>query len=363
MRGAAVAAWTVPAVTLATAAPAFAACSANLVLNVSANYLNHTNASTVDPTVLVVNSITLQNTGSQPAQNPQIQLRIPKAHYLVGPRVTTAATVNTGGISGGTVNTIMTSSGDHWLLTLTLGTNLGASETRTISSLRLSFQDGGNGTSANKGGFSWTDAPFRRWAGNAFTMANTATATNAACSTAAHSTSIAATPNSTFAGVRSEIRWPIFTDQMVARIQQVWNAGRSSIGRVTLRIEVIGGLSGRGNQGFNSNVSWQSGTDAYWTQTGTNAGPSQANPPGGEDRWWWTFEADRNGWAPSIGSGGPSVDLDGPPDNDAFHVHLIPNNTSGWALVPTVSMRHFIWSAPHATTRQVNDLGNNSNSW
>ena len=86
MRGAAAGAatvWTASAVTMMTTTPAFAASSVTLTLTSSANYLNHTNSSTVDPTRLAMGNIVVGNTGTQPANGVQIHLRIPQANGLL----------------------------------------------------------------------------------------------------------------------------------------------------------------------------------------------------------------------------------------------------------------------------------------
>lgn len=350
MRGAAAGAatvWTASAVTMMTSTPAFAASSVTLTLTSSANYLNHTNSSTVDPTRLVMGNITINNSGTQPANGVAIQLRIPQANYAVAPQVIQAATVNTGGITGGTVGSNMVASGSDWLLTLTLGTALGVGETRTISNLRFGFRDGAGNVVGTLTGFSWSDAPFRRWGGNAFTMNNTATATNNGTTPATSAAAVVATPLSTFTESQnitiSHDGSANNNPRITATIPDFWNNGRSSIGQITLVLRVDKNTNSR-NVWYNVPVATPSAIDSKWTFTGFDSN-------GGAGPWRWTFQTIITGYAPASGTnGGPSGDFDGPTSSNSFSCTVQATYVSGNNAAGSQGTRDMTLSAPHATS-------------
>ena len=363
VRGAAVAARTVPAVTLATAAPAFAACSANLVhTSSSAAYLTGPE----DPTRMNI-SFTFTNTGPSAAKNVQVQFNIPKSTsgYLVAPGVI-------GSISGGTAASTFTNNGANWSLPVTLTVpTIPSGQSRTVS-MTIGFRDGSGNVIGTLTGFTWSDAPFRRWAGNAFTLNATATAANAGCGTVSRDIPVTATPNATFGGDNSNIDWyatsgngaPVGKNGVRGAIwwglDKLYQEGRSSVGQVTIIIEFDKQGSGRYSGGFEHDP-YTYGDSATgqtkWDFISSNAGGG--NGSNGDTKWQWEFRNKLAGWAPSTGRGGPSTDLDGPVDhsgnNYAFGWWTVPINTSGGTGFGGTGTRHFVISAPHATTANVND--------
>jgi hypothetical protein len=93
VRGAAAGAatvWTASAVTMMTATPAMAVSAQIQINSFTANYVNHTNAGTVDPTKLQV-SANFTNGLSQATVGMQFTLTIPANLYATAPTATTPA--------------------------------------------------------------------------------------------------------------------------------------------------------------------------------------------------------------------------------------------------------------------------------
>lgn len=354
--------WTASAVTMMTAAPA-AAASANLVFTSAAEYLNHTDAGTADPTVLLVSG-TVTNNGPQPAQNVSVQFRIPKSLHATAPIVTTAPTVDTGSISGGAVDTELSDGGSDWVLTLTLSPSpLALGQSRTISGLRISFRDGGENVVGTRSGFTWDDAPFQRWGGTAFVMNNTATATNVIDGAQLGPASVVATPNAGFTFQGTDLNWAGTATsnnaRVEARIEDMWITGRSSIGKLTIVVAVEKATLTTNVWHYPPNPVPTGYDAAVWEFTGFAEDPSA---PAGKGSWTWTFESKHTGYAPSADNNGPygattETNFDGPLPDNSFAATVWAQTTQG--IGNAVNGRRMVVSAPHAntTTARANGWG------
>lgn len=149
LRGAAAAAWTVPAISLMTAAPAHAA-STELHVTASGAYASSGN----NPTV-VNYSLIVEVSGAQPAQNPTMTLSVPAtAPHTTAPVFTAPA----GWVLSGTA----AQAGGAWIQTFRRGSQ--ALGTENVSGT-ITFTDPAS-------------SPFNRWGGHGFTLDGTIHATN-----------------------------------------------------------------------------------------------------------------------------------------------------------------------------------------
>ena len=336
--------WTASAITMVTATPAHAA-SADLKLAFSvARYVNNTTElqANVDPTRLELVG-TYGNQGPQTTQNFQITLSIPANLYATLPTATTPTGFDAPSISpigGNGFN-------NGWTLVYTRTSQLAPGTVNQAFNTTISFTDGANPPT-------WSDSPFRRWAGTQFTLSATATATNG--TPAADAPTIAATPNGTFAGRDARIYWSplVIPIGVNARLSRVWNNGRSTIGQVKLRVEIKKLQSGRLRDGFETDVNFYGNTGSHasgWTFLRSNVGGN--NDSNTDENWYWEFQNKRLAWAPSSASDA----VDGPKDDEAFHVHF-PVRSDNIFLSADFGPRRFIFSADRAVTRSVDgDIG------
>lgn len=312
VRGAAVTAWTVPAVTLVTAAPAFAvSATLNLTL-VSANYTNHTNAGTVDPTELKV-AATVGNSGTHPTVNAGVTLTIPSGLYDMAP-VATAPGFGTAVVTG--------SLAAGWTLAFTAETQIapGAANARTFNAV-VKFQGAAT-------------APYRLHAGTGFTLPLVANAANA--TPGSSSTVVAATPNGTFArsGTASIVMNSASGDRARCTLQNFWNAGRSSIGQITVVVMIPKGSGG--SVWANIPESQPAGTDGKWTFVGSSSADNQ---------WKYTFRSNLTAYGPATLAG-----TNGPSANNSFYTEVIRVYKFGNVNANLPSGRSFTVSAPRAET-------------
>jgi hypothetical protein len=283
-------AWTVPAIAVVTAAPAFA-CSPAGSLTLSsfvANYRNHTNANSVVPTEIVVTS-TIANGGTQPTTGYTRILTIPSDLFTsvssTTPSGYSAPTI-TGGLAG-------------WTLTYVRTTQLPAGGTDTFSAT-LTVGD--------------TTAPaFYGWRGAAFTLAGQANG-GTACGTVVAADTVEATPNATLTindwvadydngggGDDEDENENASTDLWIGDDDgstYVRNNGRKAVGPVTLAVTVpvSGGRFSQVSPVAPSNVAdgWEfvsrTGTDTVgpWTYTFRTTGdylaPNELNGSSRNDR-------------------------------------------------------------------------------
>ena len=312
-------------------------------------------------------SFTFTNTGPSAALNVQVQFRIPKVtisdpHELPG---FVEAPGVIGSITGGTAASTFSDGGSNWFLPVTLSVpTIPSGQSRTVS-MTIGFRDGSGKVIGNLSGFGWGDAPFRRWSGNAFNLIATATAANAGCGTVSHNIPVAATTNANFivggsGTTQSEIGWwgsAPGGGAVYFRVYDLYQGGRSSIGRVTARMEIEKQTSSRLAGGFKATPVADGDNltgSTKWTFQSTNANGT-ANPSDGSGRFYWQFTNKLAGWAPPTGNGGPSADLDGPNSNWAFQFYATAVNGSGGTGISGV--RQIIFSAPHAGTIAMNSSG------
>lgn len=326
VRGAAVTAWAVPAVTLVTAAPAFAVSSVISVTGFTANYLNHTNAATVDPTKLAV-SAKFGNTGVQATKALQFTLSIPGGLYRTAPTATTPAGWGAPAVSG--------SLAGGWTLVYSITDQLTAGASNILFDSTITFTDPAG---------SWTDAPFRRWGGTAFSLSGSATATNATPAPAA--VTVAATPTvpwvSTGVSVGGAGSIGI-RPRVEAKIADLYNGGRSSTGQITVVVRV--NKAGNSSVFGNTPQADPQNTDNKWDFIGSNVSTTPNGP------WLFTFRSKITGYAPTTSNGGPGTDLDGPEANNSFYTEIMGIYAVGDT---TVSANGSITvSAPHAETKTV----------
>lgn len=332
-KGAVAAAWTVPAVSLMSAAPAFAAaCSAPLTCTPTARYLNNVSPFTnVDPAYLNV-TLVLTNGGPLTATGVSVTISIPKgaSTYLVAPQVAVAATASDATtVTGGAVNTTLTDAGTAWTLTLGLANLAPLPATRTIN-LRIGFRDGGSKIMGNNT-VTWADQPFRRWMGNSFTLGTNASATNAGCTATSAPALVDATPASGWTWENARVGtdgaeagsdgvwpyWPFPAKPAAwnAEIENFWHNGRSSIGQITLQALVP--KLGSGKWAATPVLNDYQSSDANSRPKWGFVSPITSENISGTNFWVFTFRSqivaggDASGFAPSWVSG----NYDGPVDN------------------------------------------------
>lgn len=343
-------AWTASAITLATATPALAVSSEIQISNFTANYVNHTNANTVNPTQLQV-AATFANGGAQPTVNMQFTLTIPANLYATAPTATTP--------TGWGAPSISAIGGDGlangWTLVFTASTQMAAGGTKAFSTT-ISFTDPFA---------SFANAPFRRFAGSSFSLAGSGTATNA--TTAGSSALVAATPNVTFSVDNANAIWadnagnnsPLLGPNLRFTASKVYNAGRSSIGKMNLEIMI-----NRPNAAIwplpenyfraapNPVATVQNGS--RWQQLPGSAG---YNFNSGNGPWRFYFETIENGFTPSTAAGGSDA-LDGPIGPEGIDILIRSNGggsiSSGTTTMPTPHSRMTI-SATRANSSQHDD--------
>ena len=349
VRGAAAGAatvWTASAVTMMTATPAMAVSAQIQINSFTANYVNHTNAGTVDPTKLQV-SANFTNGLSQATVGMQFTLTIPANLYATAPTATTPA--------GWGAPSISAIGGDGlangWTLVFTASTQMAAGGTKAFSTT-ISFTDPFA---------SFANAPFRRFAGSSFSLAGSGTATNA--TTAGSSAIVAATPNVTFSVSNTNAIWAdnagndsaLLGPNLRFTASKVYNAGRSSIGKMNLLIQINRPTNGVGTNYFrnqpNPVATVQNGS--RWQQLPGAAG---YNFNGGSGPWQFYFETIENGFTPSTADGGSDA-LDGPigPEGIDILIRSASGNsiTTGFGM-PNPHSRMII-SATRANSSQHDD--------
>jgi hypothetical protein len=210
--------WAVPAVAVVTAVPAYAACSGGgLSGTMIANYANHTNAATVDPTRIQVTS-TVTNTGTTATTGYTRILSIPAGLF---------DTVSAPSVNGYNGPTRSGSEATGLTLTYVRQSQLSAGASETFATtLTL------GGTSAS---------PFRGWQGPAFALTAQVNG-GGTCGTLPTPASVAATPNTTlsisnWAADRSNGNLTV-GDDSGSTTTRVLNTGRKAVGPVTLAVTV-----------------------------------------------------------------------------------------------------------------------------
>jgi hypothetical protein len=341
-------AWTASAITLATATPALAVSSEIQISNFTANYVNHTNANTVNPTQLQV-AATFANNGVQPTVNMQFTLTIPANLYATAPTATTPA--------GWGAPSISAIGGDGlangWTLVFTRNSQIGAGQSGQPFATTITFTDPGA---------SFGDAPFRRWAGTSFSLAGSGTATNA--NPAGSSALVAATPNVTFSVSDTNAIWannagnnsPLSGPNLRFTASKVYNAGRSSIGKMNLLIQINRPTNSLGLTNYFRNqpnpvATVQNGS--RWQQLPGAAG---YNFNGGSGPWQFYFETIENGFTPSTAAGGSDA-LDGPIGPEG--IDILIRSASGNSILTGAGMPNphslMIISATRANSSQHDD--------
>ncbi|HPU13631.1 MAG TPA: hypothetical protein PLQ19_07555 [Aeromicrobium sp.] len=344
--GAAAVAWTASAVTLVTATPAFAA-SADLKLAITtAQYVgNVTPFTSVNPTQLSVVG-TYGNQGPQATKNFQITLKIPANLYATAP---TAAAV-----SGFTASAFTGSLAAGWTIVFTRTAQLASGVVNQPFSTTITFTDPGA---------SFSDAPFRRWAGTSFALTGTATATNG--TPAAAAPTVAATPNVNFSVTDANAIWAdasgnnnvLFGPNLRFTAAKVYNAGNSSIGKMKLEIRI----NRPGNVWPGTNFFRGAPKQVAVVQNGSRwqqlSGSAGYNFNGGAGPWCFYFETIENGFTPATANGGSDA-LDGPVSPEGIDI-LIKSN-GGDTIVGTFNAPHSVMtvSADHA-----NPSAHNDNAW
>jgi hypothetical protein len=246
VRAGAGALWVAPVVTLVTAAPSMAASSTLTISGFTAAYQNAANAATVRPDILVVNA-TLGNSGAQATTVFQFSLSIPAGYYDTAPTATTPTGFTGPSISG--------SLGSGWTLVYTKsGAQIGAGSSVAFDST-ITFLD----TAAS---------PFRGYRGSAFSLAGTASATNA--TTLGGAASVGITPNATLSGSLSvgtnAGNGPAFTmTGSNVRVSRNTAASRSGIGQLSLAVSIPKGTGGSRL----TNEPTQGSVGAGWVSAGT----------------------------------------------------------------------------------------------
>ena len=353
VRGAAAGAatvWTASAVTMMTATPAMAVSAQIQINSFTANYVNHTNAGTVDPTKLQV-SANFTNGLSQATVGMQFTLTIPANLYATAPTAPTPA--------GWGAPSISAIGGDGlangWTLVFTASTQMAAGGTKAFSTT-ISFTDPFA---------SFANAPFRRFAGSSFSLAGSGTATNA--TTAGSSALVAATPNVTFSVSNTNAIWADNAGNnngaggpnLRFTASKVYNAGRSSIGKMNLEIMIN-----------RPNAAIWPGSENYFraapnpvaiVQNGSRwqqlPGAAGYNFNGGSGPWQFYFETIEDGFTPSTADGGSDA-LDGPigPEGIDILIRSIGGGSiiNGTTTMPTPHSRMII-SATRANSTQHDD--------
>lgn len=342
VRGTAAAAatvWTASAVTMVTAAPAQAA-SADLKLAITtASY----GTSPVNPTQLSVDG-TYGNEGPQTTQNFQITLSIPANLYATAPTAAAVSGFTTAGFSG--------SLAAGWTIVFTRTAQLASGVVNQPFSTTITFTDPGA---------SFSDAPFRRWAGTSFALSGTATATNGTPASAAPT--VAATPNVTFSVSDANAIWANNAGNNSAlgpnlrfTASKVYNAGRSSIGKMNLLIQINRPTNSPGLTNYFRNqpnpvATVQNGS--RWQQLPGAAG---YNFNGGSGPWQFYFETIEDGFTPSTANGGTDA-LDGPIGPEG--IDILIRSASGNSILTGAGMPSphslMIISATRANSSQHDD--------
>lgn len=316
VRGAVVTAWAVPAVTLVTAAPAFAVSATLALSGVVANYLNGSVASTVDPTTLNVNA-TVVNTGTSITELAVVSVMIPGNLYNVAP------TGSAPGFGNAEV------SGDFqsgWTLAFTAeaqvptGVDNGSAFVATIA-----LDDNGG-------------APYRKWAGNSFALTMTASAANATTGTG--SATVATTPNGTFTNSgSSSIAMDSGTGaKALCTLQNFWNAGRSSIGQITVLVTIPKSSDNSwGSVWRNVPQATPAVTDGKWDFIGFDSS---------NNLWRWTFRSKLSAYTPVTVSG-----TSGPAANNSFYCEVVRTYYAPNTGNTLPGGRTFTVSAPRADTK------------
>lgn len=210
VRGAAITAWTVPAVTLVTAAPAFALGSPNLVITVSGSYA--TNSEVVNYT------LSANNGGASASHGLVLVLGVPtsSAPHSTAPVFTAPA--------GWTLSGVATLSDGAWKQTLTRASL--PKGTESVSGT-ITFQEAKNAS------------PFERWGGKSFAFVGSLVAANGTANlapgvvAAASPSSIDASSGTPFGKVGSVD--PFYS---WCAVGSVWNAGYVTVGRIKALVKI-----------------------------------------------------------------------------------------------------------------------------
>ena len=291
VRTAANAAWMVPAVSLVTAAPAFAAVSSMLTVTAfSAQYPNRTNAATAQPNQLAV-AATLGNTGSAATTGHQFVLTIPSGLYSMAPTSTTPAGFN--------APTITPSSGG-WTLTYTSIGQIAANASKGFAAT-ITFVD------------PVSNSPYRAWAGKAFSLSGLSSASNAADAGSAASVlstvfASNALTNSSRTGSGDPEVYKVDRgdgkELVMKLVCVVANSGRKTIdGPITVRVRMAEShykkATGTG-QYWPAVVPDPADTVGGWTYTGPN-------PPVKDAGGYFVFVMEKNATPALAGSGTPAT--------------------------------------------------------
>lgn len=321
LRGAAMTAWAVPTVALVTAAPAFAVSSDLKITDFAAHYADDNSATTADPTQLVVTA-QIGNTGTAVTVGALVTLTIPGDLYASAPQATTPAGFGDATISGDLAT--------GWTLTFAATAQVPNGGSVAFNTV-LTFTDPGD---------AWTDAPFRRWAGNSFNLAATATATNA--STGAGNATVAATPVGGWSTSSASIAMNSGTgDTARCTVGDFWNTGRSSTGQVTLQVRI--NKNGGGSVWANQPNPTPGAVDGKWTFV---------NHDFSNDVWKYNFRSKVTGYAPGYVAGG-AFDGPGATGVNAFYCEIYRVYKAG-NINNKLGARGFTISAPRTTTATIN---------
>ena len=208
-------------------------------------------------------------------------------------------------------------------------------------------------------GASFSDAPFRRWAGTSFALSGTATATNG--TPAAAAPTVAATPNVNFTVNDANAIWAGSNfgggPNLRFTAAKVYNAGNSSIGKMKLEIRINRPPNPLVLTNYFRAEPQQVAivqNCSRWQQLEGSAG---YNFNGGVGPWLYYFETIENGFTPATANGGSDA-LDGPVSPEGIDI-LIKSN-GGDTIVGTFNAHHSVMtvSADHA-----NPSAHNDNAW
>ncbi len=337
--GAAAVAWSVPAITLATATPAVAA-SSIIVITATGSHFSAT-----DPTGINF-SLAVSNKGTQPGANVNMTVRVPLTSSGSAPTFST--------LTGWTLSGTATSNGTHWV------------QTYTRASLPV-----GNSNVSGTVTFAGTASPYARWSGSAFSLTGTVTATNAISANFYPGSIAAVTPstltNSTGTSKDYFDRWVPSGDNSNIGNHRRYTAanpalsGNATITKLHAQVSITKNSSGR----------WQLEPrvkiiHSEWQASSTPTAHTSTH-------WVWKFETTAPAYAPTSNSGpgpiGPTslVPFATPaepwtPPSSRFSVLFWPNASAatdgtstqnaftGTVLFTTTSAGSNVTSGPHSYT-------------
>ena len=331
MRGAAITAWAVPAVTLVTAAPAFANTSPPIVVSAfTATY----GASPVDPTKLTV-SAKFTNGSAEATQNFKFTLSIPAGLYGTdsAPTPATFAPIATTPAGWG-APTITGSNALGWTLVFARTAQLAPGDSLKPFDTVITFRDRAD---------SYADRPYARWVGSSWSLSGSATMNNG--QTVPASVLIAATPDVPIKVVTWSVTSTggIGNPKAYVKIVDLYNDGRSAMGTITIDVKV--NKSGSGCFSRKPQATPGVIDTTRWKFISSDLSSGDAGP------WYYKFETIGTAFAPSSTNGGPAADLDGPTSSPAFEADIYGNYKVGDVAVNASGAIKV--SAPRAVTQPL----------